>query len=348
MIVGKKMSKDYYQRLEISKKANQEEIKQSYRKLAKQYHPDANSNDDNAVEQFKQITEAYEILKDPQKRATYDQFGSTKRSSFRPGSAGSDGVFDHMMSGFFRSQFHQNPNEHIGVEVLISLEEAAVGLSKTIPIPREIDCTKCYGSGQESGTGVTVCSFCNGLGMTQVQSGVVTIQRACRVCGGLGKTIDQPCSLCGGLTKILKRENIEISIPAGVKSGSKLRIQGKGQNDDPNFAPGDLIVVIKIPDHPVFERSGNNLRRQAEISCIDAMLGTTIDITTIYNKKVKLTVPAGTQSMSVLRLNGLGIPVLNTNRKGDMFVQIQIDIPHELTAKQKELLVQFKTELKKT
>jgi len=349
--------RDYYEVLGVPKDAAEDQIKQAYRKLALKYHPDKNKGNAEAEEKFKEATEAYEILRDPKKRAQYDKFGHEGVAGFEGFGRGAYadfadifGDFDlgDIFEGFFGSGFNARARTRrprrgadIQYDLLLTLEEAAVGKEVQIEIPRNETCKSCNGSGSAGGSKPTVCPVCNGTGQIRQTQGFFSITQTCYKCRGEGKIITSPCKSCGGTGLVLKKRKITVKIPAGVESGSRLKIGGEGEQGPQNGPRGDLYVVIHIKKHPIFERRGNDLLSVVDISFPMACLGGEIEVATIYGKKAKMKIPPGTENGHIFRLKGNGIPYLGSYGKGDQMVRINIRVPQKLTPRQKELLQEF-------
>jgi molecular chaperone DnaJ len=351
--------RDYYEVLGVSKSGSDDEIKQAYRKLALKYHPDRNKGNKEAEEKFKEATEAYEILRDPKKRATYDKYGHEAVSGFEGFGRGaytdfSDifGDFDigDIFEGFFGSGFSGGRSRggkrvrrgaDIQYDLQISLEEAAMGHEVQIEIPRHESCESCQGTGSKPGTKPTACPVCNGTGQIRQTQGFFSITQACYKCRGEGKIIASPCKTCNGSGLVQRRRTITVKVPAGVESGSRLKITGEGEQGPQGGANGDLYVVIHVKKHSVFERHGNDIISVVDISYPLICLGGEIEIMTIYGSKAKMKIPPGTENGQVFRLKGNGIPYLGSYGKGDQLVKINISVPKKLTPRQKELLKEF-------
>lgn len=349
--------RDYYEVLGVSKSASEEEIKQAYRKLALKYHPDRNKGNPEAEEKFKEATEAYEVLRDPKKRASYDKFGHEGVAGFEGFGRGAYtdfadifGDFDlgDIFEGFFGAGFgggtrRKRPRRgaDIQYDLTIDLEDAAHGKEVQIEIPRNETCTSCGGSGSAAGSKPSVCPLCNGTGQIRQTQGFFSITQTCYKCKGAGKIITSPCRACGGVGLTMKKRKITVKIPAGVESGSRLKITGEGEQGAQDGERGDLYVVIHIRKHPIFERHGNDILNVVNISFVVACLGGEIEVPTIGGKKAKMKIPPGTDNGHIFRLKGNGIPYLGSYGKGDQLVKINIHVPKRLTPKQKELLAEF-------
>jgi molecular chaperone DnaJ len=347
------MSKrDYYEVLGVSKGASKDEIKKAYRKLSKQYHPDINK-EPGADEKFKEIKEAYEILSDDQKRAHYDQFGHTDpNQGFGGGDFGGGfGGFEDIFNTFFgggggRRRDPNAPRQGADLQYTMTLkfEEAVFGKETDIEIPREEECETCHGSGAKPGTSPETCQHCKGSGQINAEQntpfGRIVNRRTCHYCGGTGKQIKNKCSTCGGSGKVKKRRKIHVKIPAGIDDGQQLRVSGQGEAGINGGPPGDLYVVFHVRDHEFFERDGDDIYCEMPINFTQAALGDDIEIPTLHGK-VKLKVPAGTQTGTKFRLKGKGVPNVRGYGTGDQHVIIRIITPSKLSDKQRQLLREF-------
>jgi molecular chaperone DnaJ len=350
--------RDYYEVLGVQKNASEDEIKSAYRKLALKYHPDKNRGNPEAEEKFKEATEAYEVLRDSKKRAQYDQyghegiqggfegFGRTAYADFSDIFGGFDlndifeGFFGGMGGGSRRSSRARRGSD-IQYDLVIELEEAAAGKDVQIEIPRNETCSTCGGSGSAAGSKPTVCPVCGGAGQVRQTQGFFSVTTTCYKCQGSGKIISSPCKSCGGSGLTQKKRKITVKIPAGVESGSRLKISGEGEGAPSGGTPGDLYVLIHVRKHSVFERHGNDVIMLAQISFAVACLGGEIEVPTIFGKTVKMKVPPGTDNDHMFRLKGSGIPYLGSYGKGDQLVKVQVAVPKKLTPRQKELLKEF-------
>lgn len=352
--------RDYYEVLGLTKGASEDDIKKAYRKLAKKYHPDVNKAAD-AEAKFKEINEAYEVLSDPQKKATYDQFGHAGMDGFQSGgfSGGFGGmnmddlgdIFSSFMGGMGgfsgfnfggSSQRRSSPlkgdNRYMSME--IDFLDAVHGVDKLINITVDKKCPHCDGTGAQSKSDIETCPTCRGSGRVTRQSrtpfGVIQQQTICPDCHGSGKHIKKICTYCGGSGYNTTKEQVEVSIPAGINSGQQVRLAGYGERGENGGPNGDLYLEIRVKPHKYFRRDGNNIHISVPISAVDATLGTIVDVPTAYGD-VELTVPAGTQPGQQLRLKGYGIKDLRTHNLGDQYVDIQIEIPKKLTKDEKDL-----------
>ncbi|WP_096153336.1 MULTISPECIES: molecular chaperone DnaJ [Bacillus] len=348
------MSKrDYYEVLGVSKGASKDEIKKSYRKLSKQYHPDINSAPD-AADKFKEIKEAYEVLSDDQKRSHYDQFGHTDPNQGFGGfggGAGGFGGFEDIFETFFgggggRRRDPNAPRQGADLQytMTLSFEEAAFGKETDIEIPREESCDTCSGTGAKPGTKVETCSHCRGTGQESIEQntpfGRIVNKRTCSKCQGTGKSIPQKCSSCHGAGRIKKRNTINVKIPAGIDDGQQLRISGKGEAGINGGPPGDLYIVFHVRSHEFFERDGDDIYCEMPITFAQAALGDEVEVPTLSGK-VKLKVPAGTQTGTNFRLKGKGVANVRGYGHGDQHIKIRVITPTKLTEKQKQLLREF-------
>ncbi len=350
--------RDYYEVLGVNKGASADEIKKAYRQMARKYHPDVNKEDANAEEKFKEISEAYTVLSDDQKRETYDRFGHdafdpTKNAGGFGGfggfeDAGNFGdLFDLIFGGSASGRRRTGPQRGADREIRmdINFEDAVFGLEKEIEITRIENCDKCKGSGAEPGSNVKKCPTCNGTGQVRtVQStpfGRFESVRTCNKCQGEGKVVEKPCSNCKGSGKVRKARKINVRIPAGIDSGSRLRIQGEGEEGIRGGPAGDLYITIVVRPHAKFKREGYNLITNVEITFVQAALGAEIEIALLGGSGHKVHIPEGTQPGDVLTVKGKGVPHLHGNRVGDLKLIADVKIPTKLTKKQKELLEQF-------
>lgn len=345
------MSKrDYYEILGVSKTADDAEIKRAYRALAVQYHPDKNPGDHTAEDKFKECAEAYSVLSDAQKRASYDRFG---HQGVGAGAGGFDGGFTDFgdifdMFGFgdmFGGRQQQRRTtvqrgSDLRYDLEIALEDAAVGKDETLRIPRLETCDECTGTGAEKGTTAETCVTCSGSGQTRYSQGFFSVMRTCGNCGGQGKIIKSPCKTCRGAGRVEKQKTIEIKIPAGVDTGSRLRVNGEGEAGVGGGPSGDLYVVLHIKEHAHFERQGENLYSAVPVTFAQAALGAEITVKTLDGEE-ELKIPAGTQTGTVFRVKGHGMPNLGGRGKGDLFVAVTLVTPKSLTKEQRKLLEQL-------
>ena len=351
--------RDYYEVLGVDKNASEDEIKRAYKKLARKYHPDMNPGDKEAEEKFKEINEANEVLSDPEKKASYDQFGFAGTDpNYGAGQGGGFGggfdfgdlgdIFGSFFGGGFggQQQRRNGPQrgESIRVSVSLSFTEAAFGCEKDVTVERSEQCATCKGSGCQPGTTPEICPDCHGSGQVQVQQrtpmGVFASSRPCQKCRGTGRIIHQPCTDCGGQGRVRKRKTIKVTIPAGIDHGQTISLRGQGNAGKNGGSAGDLLITVMVQPDEVFRREGVDVFCEAPITFAQATLGATLEIPTI-DGKVKYDLPEGTQTGSVFRLRGKGIPVLNGRGRGDQYVTVNVETPRNLTREQKEALRTF-------
>jgi molecular chaperone DnaJ len=347
--------RDYYEVLSVTRTATDQEIKSAYRRLAVKYHPDKNPNDATAEEKFKEAAEAYSVLSDAEQRRRYDRFGHAGVSSSAgagnwgaPGFGGIEDilgdlfgfgdVFGGARGGTRRSTAQRGADLRYDLE--ISLEEAAKGMTAQLRIPRLETCETCKGSGAKAGTQPETCSTCSGSGQVRYQQGFFSVARTCHVCRGAGRIVKDPCETCSGAGRVEREKQMEVKIPAGVETGSRLRVSGEGESGVQGGAPGDLYVVIHVAEHDQFERQGSNLYEAVPISFAQAALGADIMVKTLDGDE-KLKVPMGTQTGTVFRLRGKGMPALGGRGRGDLFVSVTVMTPTTLTREQRKLLEQL-------
>lgn len=338
---------DYYEVLGVARNADELEIKKAYRKLAMKYHPDRNPDNKEAEEKFKEVQCAYDVLSDAQKRATYDQFGHAGMNGGMGGDGFSGGfdfgdIFSQMFgsgsSGGSRQQNYQGADLQYTIE--ISLEEAAHGTKKKITIPTHDECDICHGSGAKPGTAPTTCHMCGGSGAVHVRQAIFQLQQTCPQCRGSGKQIKDPCIKCHGEGLTKSRKTVEVSIPAGIDDGQRIRLTGEGEPGTHGAPSGDLYVLVNIRPHAVFERDGMDLHCELPISFTVAALGGEVEVPTI-NGKVKLNIPKETQTGRRMRVRSKGIKSLRSNAVGDLYCHIVVETPVNLTERQRELLTEF-------
>ena len=354
--------RDYYEVLGLKKGASEDEIKKAYRRLAKENHPDMNPGDKGAEARFKEIGEAYEVLSDPEKRSRYDQFGfagvDPNYGAGAPGGGGFGGgfsgfgdfdigdIFDSFFGGGTRGGSARSTNspmrgENVRTQAQLTFEEAAFGCSKEIPVSRIEDCPDCGGSGCEKGTTPEVCKRCSGTGTVRSQVrtafGVMSSQSACPECSGTGKIIHSPCPKCRGKGAVRKNTTAKVEFPAGIDDGQTLSVHGLGHRGLNGGPAGDLLVTVSVLPHSQFEREGFDVYYDMPITITQAALGDSVEVPTL-DGKVKYTIPDGTQTGTVFRLRGKGIPRLNSSGRGDQFVKVTVQTPMNLTGEQKELL----------
>lgn len=345
--------KDYYEILEVNRNASDVEIKKAYRRLALKYHPDKNPEDKESEERFKEVSEAYEVLSDPQKRATYDQFGHTAGPGdfrgFRTEGFGDFGSFGDIFGDVFNDFFggstasrarRPQRGADLRYNLEIDFEQAATGAETRVEIPRMETCGECRGRRTERGTVPKPCSACKGTGQVRYQQGFFSISRACQQCGGEGVVISHPCRACRGTGQIKISREVSVKIPPGVETGTRLRLSGEGEAGLNSGPRGDLFIVIRVREHAFFTREGTNIICEVPISFAQAALGAEFEVPTLQGKET-IRIKPGTQSGSVHVLRGKGFPSLQGYGVGDQFIRLQVETPTHLNARQRELLEEF-------
>jgi molecular chaperone DnaJ len=351
--------RDYYEVLGVSKSASADEMKKAYRTLAMKFHPDKNPGDKEAEKKFKELNEAYEVLRDADKRAAYDRMGHAAFDGgmgggqrghpggfeFNFGGGGFSDIFEEMFGDFMGGQGrgprgHQRGND-LQYNLSISLEEAYTGVKKEITVTMGVACGVCKGTGSEKDSTPKTCPTCHGRGKVRAQQGFFTVERTCTTCQGMGQIIENPCKNCHGAGRVNDRRTLSISVPAGVETGTRIRLSGEGEAGIRGAPAGDLYVNVEVKAHPLFEREEANIHCRVPISMVTAALGGSIDVPTIDGAKARVTIPAGTQSGKIFRLGGKGMTILRRSNHGDMFVHAFVETPVHLSKKQKELLKEF-------
>ncbi|MEM6577417.1 MAG: molecular chaperone DnaJ [Pseudomonadota bacterium] len=353
--------RDYYDVLGVARGASADDIKKAYRRKAKELHPDRNKDDPNAENQFKEAGEAYDVLKDADKKAAYDRFGHAafeggNGAGARPGggfgagqgdfaSAFSD-VFDDLFGDFMGGARGGNRGRaargaDLRYNLRISLEDAYRGLQKTITVPTSVACDACNGSGAEDGAEPSSCPTCSGMGKVRAQQGFFTVERTCPTCGGLGQIIRNPCTSCSGQGRVQKDRSLNVNIPAGVETGTRIRLAGEGEAGMRSGPSGDLYIFIEVEKHSIFEREETNLYCRVPVSMAKASLGGDIEVPTIDGGRSRVKIPEGSQSGRQMRLRSKGMPALRGGASGDMFIELAVETPVNLTARQKEILREF-------
>lgn len=345
------MSKrDYYEVLGVSKSANDDEIKKSYRRLAMKYHPDRNADDESAEAKFKEAKEAYDVLRNSEKRAAYDQFGHDGLNMGQGGQGGFGAqgfgdifgdifgdAFGDILGGGRRRGRQVFRGADLGYELRLDLEDAVSGDTVTIDVPTQVSCEPCGGSGAKKGTEPTTCSTCQGAGQVRMQRGHFSVQQPCPACKGVGTVISDPCPECNGIGRVRKTRTLSVKVPAGVDDGDRIRLSGEGEAGRNGGPPGDLYVEVRINPHKIFTRDGADLACEVPVSFAIATLGGEVELPTLGGH-VSLKVPSGTQSGKVFRLRGKGVTTVRDPRQGDLFAKVAVETPVNLTAEQKDLL----------
>jgi molecular chaperone DnaJ len=353
--------RDFYEILGVTRQATESDLKSAFRKLAKEHHPDRNPGDKTAEQKFKELNEAYEVLKDPQKRAAYDQFGHAAfesggrggQSGFGPDFASSmsdifDDLFGEFMGGRRSGQRARGSGRERGTDLRynleISLAEAYTGKQAQIRVPVSVGCEACSGTGAKPGTKPSSCPTCAGHGKVRAAQGFFTIERTCPSCQGRGEFIEDPCPKCTGTGRVTKERTLQVSIPAGITDGTRIRSAGDGDAGVRGGPAGDLYVFLSIRPHEFFQRDGADIFCRVPIAMTTAALGGTIEVPALDGNRVKMPVPAGTETGKQFRLKGKGMPVLRSAVQGDMYIQVEVETPKNLTRRQKELLEEFARE----
>ena len=356
--------RDFYDLLGVTRSASPEEIKKAYRRKAKELHPDRNADNPGAEAAFKEVNEAYEALKDPEKKAAYDRFGHAAveggrggggprgpRGGMHPGadfsSAFSD-VFEDLFGDFMgggRGGGRQRASRgsDLRYNMRVTLEEAFTGAQKSIRVPTLSACEACNGTGAEGGAEPVSCPTCGGMGKVRAQQGFFTIERTCPTCGGLGQIVKNPCQSCRGAGRVEKERTLSVNIPAGVETGTRIRLSGEGEAGLRGGPPGDLYIFIEVREHPLFQRDGHDLHCRVPISFATAALGGEVEVPTIDGGRSRVKVPAGSQTGKQMRLRGKGMPTLRGGGQGDMRLELVVETPVNLTSKQRELLREFES-----
>ncbi len=353
--------RDYYDLLGIAKGASEAEVKKAYRKMAMEHHPDRNQHDPKAEAHFKEINEAYDILKDPNKRAAYDRYGHAAFENggggggFRPGAGGNadfasafSDVFDDLFGDFMggaqgrggRGQ-RASRGSDLRYNLKLSLEDAYHGRQATISVPSSVACDACNGTGAEGGAEPTTCPTCSGQGKVRAQQGFFTVERTCPTCSGRGQIIKTPCRVCGGAARVRRDRSLNVNIPAGVETGTRIRLAGEGEAGLRGGPAGDLYIFIEVEPHPIFERDNQNLFCRIPVSMTTAALGGEIEAPTLDGGRTRVKVPAGVQSGKQLRLKAKGMPALRGTGAGDLYIELAVETPVNLSNRQKDLLREF-------
>ena len=357
--------RDDYDVLGVKKGASADEIKKGYRAKAKELHPDRNADKPDSEAQFKEANEAYDVLKDPEKKAAYDRFGHAAFEGGMGGGGGRPGggfggqqgdfgsafsdVFDDLFGDFMGGQRgggggggrRAARGSDLRYNLRVTLEDAFAGIQKTINVPTSVSCKSCDGSGAEGGSEPSTCPTCSGMGKVRAQQGFFTVERTCPTCSGMGQIIQNPCKSCGGAGRVEKDRSLSVNIPAGVETGTRIRLAGEGEAGMRGGPSGDLYIFVEVAAHDLFERDGNNLFCRVPVSMSAAALGGSIEVPTIDGGRGREQIPAGSQSGRQMRLRSKGMPALRGGGNGDMFIELAVETPVNLTSRQKELLREF-------
>ena len=350
--------RDFYEILGVPRTASAEELKKAYRSKAKELHPDRNSDNPQAEAQFKEVNEAYDTLKDADKKAAYDRYGHAAFEGGRsPGGGGAgQGDFASAFSDVFEDLFgdfmggrggagggrnRAQRGSDLRYNLRVSLEDAYGGIQKTINVPASVACEVCRGTGAEGGAEPVTCPTCSGMGKVRAQQGFFTVERTCPTCAGMGQIIKNPCRACGGAGRIEKERALSVNIPAGVETGTRIRLAGEGEAGLRGGPTGDLYIFIEVKDHPIFQRDGVHLFCRVPVSITTAALGGEVEVPTIDGGKSRVKVPAGSQTGKQMRLRAKGMPALRGGGSGDMLIELAVETPVNLTGRQKELLREF-------
>lgn len=350
--------RDYYETLGVGRDASEQDLKSAFRRLAKEHHPDANPGDKGAEQKFKDLTEAYEALKDPQKRAAYDRFGHAAFEGGRGGGGGQgfgpdfassmSDIFDDLFGEFMggrggrgRSSGGRERGADLRYNMEITLAEAFSGKNAQIRVPTSVACETCSGSGAKAGTKPKPCPTCAGQGKVRASQGFFTIERTCPACHGRGEVIEDPCPTCSGAGRVTKERTLSVNIPAGVEDGTRIRLANEGEAGLRGGPAGDLYIFLSIKPHDFFQRDGADIFCKVPISMTTAALGGQIEVPTVEGEMTRVKIPEGSESGKQFRLKGKGMPVLRSKMTGDMYIQVDVETPKNLTRKQRELLEEF-------
>ncbi len=345
---------DYYEVLGVDRGAADGELKSAFRKMAMKYHPDRNPDNPEAEQRFKEVNEAYDVLKDSQKRAAYDRFGHEAFENGMSGASGGPGfagfgagfsdIFDEMFGEFTgarRSSSANGRGADLRYNMGISLEEAFSGRETEIKVPAAVSCDACSGSGAEGGSRPSNCSTCQGRGRVRAQQGFFTIERTCGTCGGAGQVIDNPCRTCRGSGRVQKEKSLSVKIPAGVEDGTRIRLAGEGEAGARSAPSGDLYIFLSINEHQLFKRDGANIYCRVPLPMTTAALGGYIEVPTLEGARARVTINPGTQTGTQFRLRGKGMSILRSRARGDLYVEASVETPVNLNKNQKKLLEEF-------
>ena len=342
----------YYEVLEVERGANDADVKTAFRKLAMKWHPDRNAGDASSEQRFKEINEAYEVLKDPDKRAAYDRFGHAAFEQGMGGGAhdfgpGFGSAFADIFEGIFGMSGGRGRGNRaergadLRYNMEITLEEAFAGKTAQVRIPTSVSCEACSGTGAKAGTKPKTCPHCGGAGRIRHAQGFFTLERTCTGCQGRGQVIESPCPTCSGSSRVTRERTLSVNIPPGVEDGTRIRLAGEGEAGVRGGPSGDLYIFLSITTHAFFQRDGADLHCRVPISMVQATLGGNIEVPTLDGKMARINIPAGAQGGHQFRLRGKGMPIVRSAQRGDMYIEINVETPTNLTPKQKELLKEF-------
>jgi molecular chaperone DnaJ len=353
------MAQDYYELLGVGRTASPDDIKKAFRKLAMQHHPDRNDGNKDAEKKFKELNHAYDVLKDPEKRAAYDRYGPAAfEGGHGPGGpgAGFNGQgfdFGSVFGDIFEEMFNGGRaggrpggradmrGQDLRFNLDITLEQAYGGTEATVRVPSSVACEACHGAGAEPGSKPQQCPTCQGRGRIRAQQGFFTVERTCHTCHGAGQVIDKPCKVCAGQGRVRREKTLKVNIPAGVEDGTRIRLSGEGEAGTRGGPAGDLYVFLSVRRHAMFEREGPDVHCRVPISMVQATLGGGIEVPTLDGKAARINIPSGAQNGHQFRLRGKGMPIMRSTQRGDMYIEINVETPTNLTPKQKELLKEF-------
>ena len=356
--------RDYYEVLGVARGASDEDLKKAYRTKVKALHPDRNVDDPQAESKFKEVNEAYDVLKDGQRKAAYDRFGHAAfeggmgggargggRAAYSTGGQGDfasafsdvfDDLFGDMMGrGGAGGRGRAARGSDLRYNLRVALEDAYRGVQRTIDVPTSVTCEVCHGSGAEGGAEPTACPTCSGMGKVRAQQGFFTVERTCPTCGGAGQIIKNPCTRCGGAGRVERERALSVNIPPGVETGTRIRLAGEGEAGLRGGPSGDLYIFVEVEEHPIFQRDAQNLFCRVPVSIAAAALGGDIEVPTIDGGRSRVKVPPGSQSGRQMRLRGKGMPMLRGGGQGDMFIELAVETPVNLSSRQKEILREF-------
>ncbi len=346
---------DFYATLGVARDASAEEMKKAYRKLAMQYHPDRNPGDAKSEAKFKELNEAYDVLKDEQKRAAYDRYGHAAFENGGPGAGGGGFGFEGGLGDIFEQMFGQGRRSgaqaqtgaDIRAQVEIDLVEAFTGLKTNVRVATRMSCDACSGSGSaDKNAGADTCGTCGGAGRVRAQQGFFLVERTCPTCGGSGRMVRNPCRVCAGAGTVPREKTLSVQIPPGVEDGTRIRLSGEGEAGGRGAQPGDLYVHVAVRAHGIFQRDGANIFCRVPLRITQAALGGEIEVPVIDGTKAKVKIPPGTQTGDQFRLRAKGFSVLRSAQRGDMYIQVAVETPQNLTRRQRELLEEFEHEAK--